>query len=83
MTELNEKSDNPRYLTVVTRVCPTDSWRILTSLTRGFKLVCANPGSGGCVASQGLEVKSWKTGQNMMNKKLAFFAFWNQPFMNR
>ena len=29
-------------LTVVAGICPTDSWRIAASLTRGFKLICAD-----------------------------------------
>ena len=47
-----------RHLTVVTRVGPTDSGGVLASLTRRLELVSADPGSGGRVASQGLEVKS-------------------------
>ena len=43
---------------MVTRVRPTDSRGILASLTHRLELVSADPGRGGRVASQGLEVKS-------------------------
>ena len=46
---------------MVARVGSTDSWRIFAGLSRGFKLVCADPSSGCCVASHGLEVKSQLT----------------------
>ena len=46
---------------MVASVGSTDSWRIFARLSRGFKLVCADPSSGCCVASHGLEVKSQLT----------------------
>ena len=43
---------------MVARVRPADSGGVEASLTSGFKYVCADPSSGGRVASHGLEVKS-------------------------
>ena len=43
---------------MVASVCPTDSWRILARLTRGFKLVCAGSIIGCRVSSHGLEIQS-------------------------
>ena len=59
--DCSQVSTREGALTVVAGVCPTDSWRILPSLTSGLELVCTGSPCGCCVSRHGFEVKSQLT----------------------